>query len=142
MSSSADIAQRLHIPTGTEVMRTDYISYANDDPMMITNSYEPVSITRGTVIERPAEGPLMGAGIVDRFTAIGMRPTSIIERLRIRMPRPSEVEQLKLRSGMPVTAIVRTSWAGETPVETADMLLSSDCHELAYAISVETAEPA
>ena len=71
-----------------------------------------------------------------------MRPTSIIERLRIRMPRPSEVEQLKLRSGTPVTAIVRTSWAGETPVETADMLLSSDRYELEYSISVDPAEPA
>jgi hypothetical protein len=61
----------------------------------------------------------MGAGIVDRFTAIGMRPTVVVERLRSRMPRPSEVRQLRLRPGIPVTVIVRTAYARETPSEDA-----------------------
>jgi len=39
----------------------------------------------------------MGAGIGDRFTSIGMRPTAVVERLRSRMPRPSEMEQLRPR---------------------------------------------
>lgn len=106
-------------------MRTDYAPYANDEPMMITSSYEPLSITRGTAIERPEEGPHMGAGIVDCFTAIGMRPTVVVERLRSRMPRPSEVEQLQLRPGIPVTVIIRIAYAGETSIEIADILLAT-----------------
>ena len=139
--ASVDIARRLNIAVGDEVMRTDYVSKANDQPMMITNSYEPLAITRGTIIERPEEGPHMAAGIVDRFTAIGMRPTAVVERLRSRMPRPSEVEQLKLRPGTPVTVIVRTSYTGETPIETADILLSSDRYELEYATKVDPVTP-
>jgi DNA-binding GntR family transcriptional regulator len=130
--AGVEAARRLKIAIGDDVMCTEYISYADDTPMMIVTSAEPLAITRGTPIERPEEGPFPGAGIVDRFTQIGMRPTSIVERLRCRMPRPSEAEQLKLRPGVPVIAITRTSYTGETPIETADMLLAADRYELEY----------
>ena len=78
----------LGLEVGTEVMRTEYISYVDDDPAMLVTSYENLEYTRGTVIERPEEGYLMGAGLVPRFTAIGRRPTKITERVRVRPPRP------------------------------------------------------
>jgi DNA-binding GntR family transcriptional regulator len=135
--AGVEIAQRLKIDVGDEVMRTDYVSYANDEPMMIVQSHEPLAITRGTPIERPEEGPLLGAGVVDRFTSIGRRPTAVVERLRSRMPRPSETEQLKLRPGVPVVIVVRTTYAGETPVETADILMNSHMYELEYTTVVD-----
>ncbi|SEP51052.1 GntR family transcriptional regulator [Amycolatopsis saalfeldensis] len=138
--ASADIAHRLKIPAGSDVMRTDYTSYANDEPMMLTHSYEPLEITRGTPIERPEEGVLMTAGLVDRFTAIGLRPTRVVERLRSRMPRPSETETLKLRKGTPVVIIARTTFSDETPVETADILLDAHRFELEYVLRVESSQ--
>jgi DNA-binding GntR family transcriptional regulator len=132
-----ETAARLKIAVGDPVMRTDYLSFADDQPLMAVTSYEPLAITRGTEIERPEEGPLMGAGIVDRFTAIGLRPTSVVERLHARMPRPSEVDQLELRPGTPVLVIVRVCYAGDTPIETADLLLASDQYKLEYALKVE-----
>ena len=36
----------------------------------------------------------MGAGIIDRFTSVGLRPTSVVERLHSRSCRPSEVDDL------------------------------------------------
>jgi GntR family transcriptional regulator len=62
--AGVDIARRLQIPTGEDVMRTDYVSYGNDEPMMLTHSYEPLAITKGTVIERPEEGIHMTAGLI------------------------------------------------------------------------------
>jgi DNA-binding GntR family transcriptional regulator len=132
-----DVARRLRIPVGAEVMRTDYISYANDEPIMIVESYEPLSITKGTIIERPEEGPHMGAGLVERFTAIGKRPTAVVERLRSRMPQPSETERLKLRPGIPVVIIVRITYCEETPLETADILLDAHRFEFEYSLTVE-----
>jgi DNA-binding GntR family transcriptional regulator len=129
-----DIARRLHIDAG-EVMRTDYVSYANDDPMMLVHSYEPRAITR-TPIERPEEGPLLGAGLVERFTSIGMRPTAVAERLRCRMPRPSEVEALQLRPGTPIVIITRTTYHGETVLETADLMLDAHHYDLEYVTTV------
>jgi DNA-binding GntR family transcriptional regulator len=135
--AGVEIAQRLKIAVGDEVMRTDYVSYANDEPVMIVHSYEPIAITRGTIIERPEEGPLMASGLVVRFTAIDRRPTAVVERLRARMPRPSEAEALQLRPGTPVVLIVRTTYSGETPVETADLLLDAHRYELEYATPVD-----
>jgi DNA-binding GntR family transcriptional regulator len=131
-----ETAHRLKIGVGDEVMRTDYVSYADDEPMMLTTSFEPLALTRGTPIEKPEEGPLMGAGIVDRFTSIDLRPTEVRERLHSRMPRPSEVEQLQLRPGIPVVAIVRTSFSGDTPIETANILLAANQYKLEYTTKV------
>jgi GntR family transcriptional regulator len=132
-----DIARRLRVDVGTDVMRTDYVSYANDDPMMLVHSYEPLAITRGTPIERPEEGPLLGAGLVERFTAIGMRPTAVVERLRCRMPRPSETEALQLRPGTPIVIITRTTYHGETVLETADLMLDAHHYDLEYVTTVD-----
>lgn len=131
-----EVAHRLKIGVGDDVMRTEYVSYADDQPMMLTTSFEPLAITRGTEIERPEEGRLVGAGIVDRFTAIGLRPTEIRERLHSRMPRPSEAEALQLRPGTPIVAIVRTSFASDLPIETADILLSANQYKLEYSTRV------
>lgn len=136
-----DIARRLGLPVGTEVMRTDYVSYTDDQPAMLVTSYEPLRITRGTIIERPEEGPLLGAGIVDRFTAIGRRPTAIVERLRARMPRPSEADKLELRPGTPVIAAVRTSYSEDVPIETAELLFAGNIFELEYALRVDSLPP-
>ncbi|MFE0022358.1 GntR family transcriptional regulator [Amycolatopsis sp. NPDC059021] len=135
--AGADVAKRLQIPVGSDVMRTDYVSYANDEPTMLTHSFEPLAITKGTVIERPEEGILMTAGLVDRFTAIDMRPTRVVERLRSRMPRPSEAEALQLRKGTPVLIITRITYSHETPVETADILLDAHMFDLEYTLRVE-----
>jgi len=135
--AGVDIARRLQIPVGEDVMRTDYVSYGNDEPMMLTHSYEPLAITKGTVIERPEEGIHMTAGLIPRFTAIDMRPTRVVERLRSRMPRPSETEALNLRRGTPVVIIMRTTFFEETPVETADILLDAHRFELEYELRVD-----
>lgn len=132
-----EVARRLKVDVGAEVMRTEYLSYADTEPLMQVTSYEPLSITRGTAIELPEEGPLLAAGIVDRFTSIGLRPTSIVERLHSRMPRPSEAEKLRMRPGIPVIVIVRTSYSGATPIETADLLLAANQFKLEYALSVD-----
>jgi len=136
----ADIARRLGIQVGEEAMRTDYVSFANDEPMMIVHSYEPLAITRGTPIELPEEGPYMAAGLVERFTAIGLRPTAVVERLRSRMPRPSEVEALQLRPGTPILLVMRTTYSGQKILETADLLFDAHRYELEYALKVDPAQ--
>lgn len=132
-----EVARRLQVDVGTEVMRTAYVSYADGTPIQRVTSYEPLALTRGTPIEHPEQGPLMGGGIVDRFTSIGLRPTNVTERLHSRMPRPSEVEQLKIRPGIPVIVAVRICYSGELPIETADLLFVANEFKLEYSLTVE-----
>jgi GntR family transcriptional regulator len=136
-TASVEIAARLRIGIGDEVMRTEYVSFADDEPMMIVNTYEPLAITRGTPIERPEEGPLMGAGLVDRFTSIGLRPTVVVERLHARMPHPSEVDKLELKPGVPIVIIVRTTYSDDTPIETGELLLAGDQYKIEYETRVD-----
>ena len=76
----------------------------------------------------------MGTGLIDRFTVIGKRLTTVVERLRARMPRPSKTAKLQLRPGTPVMVIVRTTCDEDTPFETADLLL--DAHRFESASEV------
>lgn len=113
-------------------------SHKPDEPMMVVHSYEPLAITKGAVIERPEENPYAGAGLVDRFTATNKRSTAVVERLRARMPRPSETKQLQLRPGTPVMIIARTTYSEDNaPLETADLLLDVHRFELEYALKVD-----
>jgi GntR family transcriptional regulator len=134
-----EIAKRLNIAVGDPVMRTKYTSYADDQPVMLVDSFEPIAITRDTPIERAEEGPLMGAGLIERFTSIGLRPTAVVERIQSRMPRPSENDELELRPGTPVTEIKRFTYHGDMILETADMLLRADSYILEYATQVDPA---
>ncbi|OLT21935.1 hypothetical protein BJF78_33670 [Pseudonocardia sp. CNS-139] len=135
-----EIARRLQIEPGDDVVRTEYVSYASKRPVMQVTSYEPAAITAGTPIELPEEGPLASAGIVDRFTSIGLRPTRVVELLESRMPRPSETERLHLRPGTPVVVITRVSFSDDTVLETADLLLAANQYKLEYVITVRPQE--
>ncbi len=132
-----EVARRLKIDVGSEVMRTVYVSYADGVPIQRVTSYEPMALTRGTPIEYPEQGPLMAGGIVDRFTSIGLRPTNVTERLHSRMPRPSEAEQLKIRPGIPVIVAVRICYSDDLPIETADLLFAANEFKLEYSLAVE-----
>jgi DNA-binding GntR family transcriptional regulator len=137
VEADPDVARRLRIAPGDEVMRTVYISKTNDDPVMTVSSFEPLAITGGTAIERPeGPGPYIAAGLVERFSAIGLTPTVVIERLRCRMPRPSETEALQLRPGTPVVTVVRVTYVDNRPVETADMIFAADRFEFEYPITI------
>jgi GntR family transcriptional regulator len=129
------------IEVGTEVMRTDYVSYVDNEPAMLVTSYENLAYTRGTVIERPEEGYLMGAGLVPRFTAIGRRPTKITERLRVRPARPAEQELLQSKPGVPVILITRTTQSGDSILETADIIIASNKFELENEFVIEPLAP-
>ncbi len=121
-------------------MRTEYVSSASGEPMMTVTSYEPLDITRGTIVERPEEGSHMGAGLVERFSVIGLRPTAVVERLRCRMPRPSEAEALQLRPGTPVVLITRITYHGDRVLETADIMLNAHHYDIEYVTTVEPVE--
>lgn len=52
------------------------------------------------------------------------------------MPRPSEIERLELRPGVPVLIIARTTISRNGPVETADLILTADQFDPEYPINV------
>lgn len=129
------IAERLRLEPGARVMRTSYLFTADAAPTYLSTSWEPLSITAGTEITLPEEGAHRGKGVVDRFDAIGIHITRATEELVPRTLTIAEAQQLRLRSGIAVIVIERTYYAGETPAETANIVLPPNYHAV-YEIPV------
>ncbi len=137
-----DIARRLRIEPGEPVSRTRYTFYADGEPVQLSTQWEPLALTRGTPIEVPEEGPVGRDGVVARFDHIGIHVTHVQETVTARMPTPVEVRELVLSPGTPVFHITRTHWASETPVETADITVSTDRYAIEHTQRVPLNEPA
>lgn len=128
------VAERLGIEAGDDVVRTTYRFFADDEPVMLSTSYEPKALTAGTPVEQPEAGPI--TGVVPRLDSIGQHITHVTEDVNARAPRPYEAEQLQIAPGVPVMAITRTYYVGERPVESADIVVAADRYTLSYVIPI------
>ncbi|MFE2868778.1 GntR family transcriptional regulator [Embleya sp. NPDC059259] len=128
-----EVAERLGIDPGDRVMRTVYVFLADDEPVMLSTSWEPLAITGATPILLPEEGPLAGKGVVDRMAAIGVRVAESSEVVSTRPASADEAERLGEPLGAPVLTIERTYWDTDgRPVETADIVVPGSRRELEY----------
>jgi GntR family transcriptional regulator len=109
---------------------------ADDEPIQLSWSREPLSVTMATDVEWPEDGAAVG--VVARMDRIGVRITESVERVTARPPTPVEVEELKLPVRAPAVFVIhRTYYAGELPVETADIVVPLDRYELVYRLPVD-----
>jgi GntR family transcriptional regulator len=95
-------------------------------PTQISTQWEPLRFTAETPAERPSSSARGQPSVVARFDAIGIRTTHVVEDIRARMPHANERAALEMPEGLPVFAIMRTHWAGGTPIETADIVVRAD----------------
>jgi GntR family transcriptional regulator len=133
------IAERLAIEPGNEVMKTTYRFFADEQPIMLSTSYEPFALIAGTPVENPEGGTI--TGVVPRMDAIGQHITHVTEDVNARAPRPHEAEQLEIAPGVPAITIVRTYFVDERPVETCDIVVAADRYTLSYTIPIPPHEP-
>ncbi|WUH99450.1 GntR family transcriptional regulator [Spirillospora sp. NBC_00431] len=131
-----NIADRLHLTVGDPVMRTRYTFLADEQPVMLSTSWEPLELTRGTPVMLPEEGPYAGAGVVARMRAIEQTVTLASEVVTARAVLAEEADVLGEPMGSIVMVIQRT-YSGDRPLETADIVVPVDRYELAYVIPVE-----
>ncbi|MDA0564382.1 GntR family transcriptional regulator [Streptomonospora sp. S1-112] len=131
------IAERLAVAPGAEVMRTRYVFTGDEEPVMLSTSYEPLEITRGTAVVLPEDGPHAGRGVVERMREIGQHIAHATEIVTARPSTAEESDRLGLGRGTVVMVIQRTYFTEERPVETADIVVPTDRYELAYTIPVE-----
>lgn len=137
-TASKVVADRLDITAGDPVMRTNYRFFADGEPVMLSTSFEPLSITEGTPIENPEGGSV--TGVVPRMDSIGLPITDVREDVTGRAARPYEAETLNVPIGVPVLTIERTYYSNGRPVETADITVSSDRYVLSYRLPIPPRE--
>lgn len=124
--ASESVAERLRIAPGDPVTVAQYVWLVDDQPIQVSTQYEPLAITGGTAIEEPVDGTRGNPGVISRFDSIGLHVDHVDERTRARMPSAEESSILRLGAGIPVLHIVRTHWAGDIAVETADIVIRGD----------------
>lgn len=135
VSAPPDVAARLLIAPEDRVMRTEYVFTADGIPAYLSVSCEPMTITGGTPILLPESGLYAGLGVVDRMARIGVLVTRETHDIDSRPLTEAEAAKLGLRAGVSVVVKTRTYWAGELPVETAEIVLPSHVR-LRYEILV------
>ncbi|MCX5522617.1 GntR family transcriptional regulator [Streptomyces bobili] len=128
------IAERLAIEPGDEVVKTTYRFFADEQPIMLSTSYEPHTLIAGTPVENPEGGAI--TGVVPRMDAIGQHITHVTEDVNARAPRPYEAEQLEIAPGVPVITVIRTYFVDERPVETCDIVVAADRYTFSYTIPI------
>ncbi len=130
-------AARLAVGTGALTVHTRYVFLAEERPVQLTESWEPMDLTGETPVLLPEAGPLAGQGVVTRMRSIGVTVSRATET-----PRPSRAGQeqanlLGISVGDLVTRIERTYYdTTGRPVETADITVPDARWTITYDILV------
>lgn len=134
-TADSAVAQRLGIHSDDPVMRTEYTFFADDEPIQLSTSWEPLAITENTDVMWPEDGPV--TGVIARMDRIGVHITDFVERITHQAAGADEIERLKLPArGAPLFRIERTYFAGHTAVETADIFVPTNRYELVYRVPI------
>ena len=103
-------------------------------PVLVSVSYLPSKIAKGTAIAQDNTGP---GGIYARLRDLGHAPVRFREDLRARMPSESEIARLALDPATPVVDIARVAYSDTgQPVELNEMTADAASYIFRYSFDV------
>ncbi|MFC5825464.1 UTRA domain-containing protein [Nonomuraea insulae] len=116
-----------------DVMRTfyEFSSGNGDDPWVLCTSWEPLRLTKGTVIASPEAGPYAGLGSPHRMAAVGVTVDTWHEDVWARPATSDEAKRLGIGAGSIVMMIARAYHTSEQVVEVADIIVAAESTKLA-----------
>ncbi|GGY57121.1 GntR family transcriptional regulator [Streptomyces xanthochromogenes] len=138
VSAPADVASRLEVAEGSEVILRRRAFFVNDEPMQLVDGYYPVDLFAGTEVtqNRKIRGGVSRV-IEDPEGSIKQRITQFVEDLEIRMPTPSETDSLRIPPGVPLARVLRTAHTSAgRKVEVLDSRVPCDRHVFRYVIDI------
>jgi len=134
-----DIATRLGINEGEACVRTRYEYLADGKPVQLSTSWEPYSLTAGTIVVLPEGGPLAGTGVVERMAEIGVTVSRAVEVPEPCLLNDEQAALLGVARGALATTIRRTYYTDDgRAVETADIVIPAALGEIAYEVQIRT----
>ena len=133
---SAEIAQRLGLAEGEEVVRRENWYFADDEPVQVGVTYIPVSVVTGSPLA--TEKSLGQGSIYQRFEDLGYVINRIREEVGARMPSPEEATGLAMPPGVPVIEVMHTSIDEQgRAFEVTRFVMRADLNGLDYEMPVE-----
>jgi GntR family transcriptional regulator len=135
-AAPSDVAARLEIEPGTDVVRRENWYFADNEPLQVGVTFAPWSIVEGTALADSAD---MGStGIYGLFESQGYPIAYIREEITARMPTTDEVARLRIPDGVPVIDLWHTGFdAKKRPFECTNFVMRGDVSALDYDMPVE-----
>jgi GntR family transcriptional regulator len=133
----ADMAARLGVDAGDQVVVRRRRYFAEDQPIEIATSYIPLDVAEGTPIEQENPGP---GGIYARMEDKGMIFERYDEEISARMPTEEETRLLQLPPASPIFRLIRTATASGRPVEVCDTVYDASAVVLNYSLPAKLPE--
>ncbi|CAL9428346.1 HTH-type transcriptional repressor NagR [Streptomyces sp. enrichment culture] len=133
MEAPEDIAQRLDVEPGTQILARRRLYFRNGTPVETATSYLPWDVVKD-IPELFAENP-GGGGIYARLEDHGHVFAEFVETLQARPAAKAEASELALSPGAPVVHLLRNA-VTETGrvVEVCDTLMAADQFVFEYRI--------
>lgn len=130
----AEVATRLGLDPGDQVLRRENHYFADDEPLQIGRTYFPWDLVKDSALTQTAPGP---GGIYARLEDLGHQLTRMREDVTSRMPTPEEVEDLAIGAGVPVVDVWHTTFDQDAvAIETTHFVLPADRHQLSYEMPI------
>jgi GntR family transcriptional regulator len=134
--ASADIADRLGLRPGSDVVHRVNWYFVDDEPVQFGITYIPVEIARDSPLF--TERDLGEGSIYARFEELGWPVARIREEISARMPTPEEAGALSMPPGVPLIEVLHTSmddW--KRPFEVTRSMMRADLTGLDYDMPIE-----
>jgi DNA-binding GntR family transcriptional regulator len=136
LEPSPVVAERLGLKAGERTVQTSYEHFIDEEPVMLATSWEPHILVEGNGVILPERGLRANIGIIERMASIGIHLTRVVESISARPALKTEIEKLHDQRGLSLVVIERTYFAGDRPVETADLVMPSDRYQVWYEMPI------
>jgi DNA-binding GntR family transcriptional regulator len=94
-----DVARRLRVPEGQFVVLRSRLRRLDGEPFQLNDSYYPRDVAEGTEVMSSDDVP---RGVNQVLAEHGFAQVRALDELWVRMPKPVEVERLRIPPGTPV----------------------------------------
>jgi GntR family transcriptional regulator len=140
-TATAEVAEALGIPAGSDVVHVATRIAVEDWPVTISDSWEPLDLTRGTPIEDPRDGP-EPYNPVGRFATIGYPVDTLEETVSFGPPVNDEhAAYLRTPRGQMVAMIHQEFRSGDRTVQLSHITYAADRYA-AYTFRMPLPNPA
>ncbi|WP_159942630.1 MULTISPECIES: GntR family transcriptional regulator [unclassified Nocardiopsis] len=128
------LTSRLRLREGDPVYLTTSRGMSAERPVTLHRSWEPAALTVGTLRTPFDSSP--GTGLLERLSAAGHPVDRVVEEVGVRALRDCEASLLGSAPGVPVLVVERTHYSGNRPVETSDLIGSTEQCRFLYKLTL------
>jgi GntR family transcriptional regulator len=126
----SDVAAWLDVKPEEPVVFRQRLQLVNDEPTVLSTSYFPTWLAKGTRLEQKGALP---EGPDTAIENLGYRFARVVEVVSARMPSPDEARMLRMAPGTPVVRLLHIDYDRDgRPLQVADDLYVGDRHEFVF----------